>query len=476
MTDLAPKAGPLAVFDLGKTNSKLFVFAPDGTLLDERRTKPVWTDFRGRGVLDDEALFSWMSAELADVTAMHGVTGLMISAHGCAFALVRDRELLHPVLDYEQEIPDAVAAKIDPILPDFSETYTPRLPLGFSIARHIHWLETEEPEAFARTRSILCFPQYWVWRFTGRPLAEWSYLGAHNQIWAPLKRDYSSLVDRLGWRKLFPEIAPAGAVVGTTEVTLANGARQTLAVHNGVHDSNAALAYYRMTGLSGFTLVSTGTWVIIINLDCPLDSLDGERDMIANVTVNGEPAPSLRFMGGREYDVISDGWDKPIGQAAVERVMARGIFAMPSWAAGGPFPETTGEIVGGDVEGEERAAVAALYVVMMTDLSLDLISSDNLLVVDGGLARIDLFTAMLGQLRTSQTVVRSTMSEGSATGAAALAFKALGLSPFRDETVPVAPSKVPGLEAYRDRWRELAADRRAAAKADLISHERRKGA
>ncbi|WP_348271191.1 hypothetical protein [Mesorhizobium sp. Root554] len=219
-----------------------------------------------------------------------------------------------------------------------------------------------------------------------------------------------------------------------------------------------------MTGLTGFTLVSTGTWVIIINLDCPLEALDPERDMISNVTVNCEPAPSLRFMGGREYDLISDGWDKPISQGTVEAVMRRGVFAMPSWAAGGPFPETQGHIVGGDVEGEERAAVAALYVVMMTDLSLDLIRSDNLLVVDGGLAKLDLFTAMLAQLRPAQTVVRSTMSEGSATGAAALAFKALGLAPFRDETIAVAASRLEGLEAYRDRWRDMAERGRAAAK------------
>lgn len=456
--------GPLAVFDLGKTNSKLFVFSPAGALLDERRTKPVWQDFRGRSVLDDDALFSWMNRELAEVVAAHGVTGLMVSAHGCAFALVRGSELLHPILDYEQEIPAAVAAEIDPLLPDFSESYTPWLPLGFSIARHIHWLEVEEPDAFAATESILCFPQYWVWRFTGRPLAEWSYLGAHNQLWAPLKRDFSSLVDRMGWRKLFPEITLAGSVVGTTEITLADGTSRTLAVHNGVHDSNAALAYYRMTGLSGFTLVSTGTWVIIINLDCPLDALDGERDMIANVTVNGEPAPSLRFMGGREYDLISNGWDRPIGRDAVARVMARGIFAMPSWSAGGPFPETTGEIVGGSVEGEERAAVAALYVAMMTDLSLDLIRSDNLLIIDGGLAKIDLFTAMLAQLRPSQAVVRSTMSEGSATGAAALAFKSQELSPFADETLPVTASVIAGLETYRDRWRAMAEGRRQAAR------------
>lgn len=466
--------GPLAVFDLGKTNSKLFVFAPDGSLLDERRTKPVWKDFRGRSVLDDARLFDWMSHELGEVAAAHGVTGMMVSAHGCAFALVRGKELLHPILDYEQEIPDRVAAVIDPILPDFSETYTPWLPLGFSISRHIFWLETDEPQAFAATESILCYPQYWVWRFTGRPLAEWSYVGAHNQLWAPLKRDFSSLVDRLGWREKFPEIAPAGAVVGKTTVTLADGSSRQLAVHNGVHDSNSALAYYRMTGLTNFTIVSTGTWVIIINLDCPLTALDRERDMISNVTVNCEPAPSLRFMGGREYDIISDNWGKPISQAAVERVMERCIFALPSWAAGGPFQETKGRIVGGEVEGEERAALAALYVVMMTDLSLDLIKSDNLLVVDGGLAKIDLFTSMLAQLRPAQRVVRSTMSEGSATGAAALAFKSLGLSPFRDETVPVAASIIPGLEAYRDRWREIAEGDRAAAKAAARTGEGRR--
>jgi len=457
-------SGALAVFDLGKTNSKLFVFSPDGTLLDERRTKPVWQDFRGRSVLDGDRLFAWMNRELADVAAIHDVARLMISAHGCAFALVGGDALLHPILDYEQEVPAGVAGAIDPILPDFSETYTPWLPLGFSIARHIYWLEVEEPEAFAATEAILCYPQYWVWRFSGRKLAEWSYLGAHSQLWAPLKRDYSSLVERLGWRDRFPAIAPAGAVVGEAKVTMADGSTRAIAVHNGVHDSNAALAYYRMTGLHDFTLVSTGTWVIIINLDCPLGALDQERDMIANVTVNGEPAPSLRFMGGREYDLISDNWNKSISQAAVERVMERGIFVLPSWAAGGPFPETKGRIIGGEVSGEERAAVAALYVAMMTDLSLDLIKSENLLVIDGGLAKIDLFTAMLAQLRPAQTVVRSLMSEGSATGAAALAFQALGLKPFGDETVPVSASHIAGLDAYRARWRDLADGSRAAAR------------
>ncbi|MAZ16769.1 MAG: carbohydrate kinase [Ahrensia sp.] len=459
----------LAVLDLGKTNSKLFVFSDDGRLLGEERTKPVWTNFRGRSVLDEDALLDWMHGALGKAALAHDADRVMISAHGCTFSLTGGGELLHPILDYEQEIPDSVAAIIDPQLPDYSETYTPWLPLGFCIARHLYWLEAEEPEAFARTEAVLCYPQHWVWRFTGKALAEWSYLGAHGQIWAPLKRDYSSLVDKLGWRSRFPEIVPAGAEVGEMTVALPGGGERSMIVHNGVHDSNAALAYYRMTGLSGFTIVSTGTWVIIINLDCPLADLDKDRDMIANVTVLGEPAPSLRFMGGREYDLISGGWNRPISREAVESVISRGIFAMPSWMAGGPFPENTGSIVGGAVEGEEKAAVALLYVTLMTDLSLDLIRADNKLVIDGGLSKIDLYTSMLAQLRPNQQVIRSSMSEGSSTGAAAIAFGALGRNPFRDETLPVAGSKIAGLDAYRAQWREMAESARASARAEAVS-------
>ncbi len=122
------------------------------------------------------------------------------------------------------------------------------------------------------------------------------------------------------------------------------------------------------------------------------------------------------------------------------------------------------------MEGEERAAAAVLYVLLMTDLSLDLIRSDNTLIVDGGLAKIGLYTAMLGQLRPNQKVVRSSMSEGSATGAAAIAFKALGLAPFKDETTPVAPGNVAGLEDYRNRWREMAEARRAKARTREACH------
>ena len=43
-------SGMVALFDLGKTNSKPFVFAPRATLPDQRRTTPMWRDFRDERV------------------------------------------------------------------------------------------------------------------------------------------------------------------------------------------------------------------------------------------------------------------------------------------------------------------------------------------------------------------------------------------------------------------------------------------
>lgn len=446
---------PIAVFDLGKTNSKLFVIDGNGDVLAERRTKPIWREHGDIRVLDDETLFAWMHDELCQGVDAHGVRHVMFSGHGCTFALVGGERLRHPILDYEQEPPAAIAEKIDALIPPFSETYSPRLPLGFNYGRHILWLQDRDPGALDEADAILAYPQFWSWKFSGRAVSEVSYLGCHSHLWAPLADDFSSLADRQGWRAKMPGFAAAGSFLGTYPVVTGKGEAVDVAVHNGVHDSNSALFYYRSLGFDDFTLVSTGTWVIIFNQSCPLDALDRERDMLANVTVDHAPAATIRFMGGREYDVASLGWTKSISIEAIEAAIAKGSFALPSFTAGGPFPDTEGHFVGPLVEGEERAAVALLYVTLMTDLSLDLIRSENDVVIDGGLVKADLYAPLLAALR-DQTVFTSTNPEGSAFGAAALVFRQSGLRPFRNECERVRPADIAGLDSYRREWRRLA--------------------
>jgi sugar (pentulose or hexulose) kinase len=448
----------VAVFDLGKTNSKLFIFAADGSIVAERRTRPVWREEAGLRVLDDAQLYAWMQGELNELAQRYDISGIMFSGHGCTFALIEGDELVSPILDYEQEPPSEIAARIDELVPAFAETFSPKLPLGFNYGRHILWLKLRDPSLLERSNTILAYPQFWSWRFSGSPVSEVSYLGCHSHLWAPLKDDYSSLVDKQKWRSKMPPMARAGASIGIWETA---GSR-AVTVHNGVHDSNAALYYYRSIGFSDFTLVSTGTWVIIFNSACPLEALESNRDMLANVTVDHQPTATIRFMGGREYDIASGGWNQPVSAEAVAAVIAKGTFALPSFAAGGPMSGAQGRFVGPTAEGEERAAAALLYVVLMTDLSLDLILSRNNIVIDGGLVKTGLYPRLLAALRRHQTILVSAVAEGSALGAAALAFEATGLSPFVSECRAAEPLAIDGLSAYRDRWLSLAHGRHAA--------------
>ncbi|MER8832488.1 carbohydrate kinase [Mesorhizobium sp. M0909] len=449
----------IAVLDFGKTNSKLFVFGQDGQILDERRTQPSWIRKGGFSVLDEATLHDWSARAIDDAVDTHGVEGLMVSGHGCTFALVDEAALTHPILDYEQEPPAEIAAQIDRRIPDFAETFSPRLPLGFNYGRHMLWLKEVEPGAFATATSILGYPQYWSWRFGGRPVSEVSYLGCHSHLWAPRKRDFSSLVDAEGWRGQMPAFERAGAVIGEQRFSRA---AKPVAVHNGVHDSNAALHAYRRQQLGPVTVVSTGTWVVVLNPDCPLDALDGERDMLVNVDVDGGPVPTIRFMGGREFATISAGWQGAIAPSSVQRVIDAGIMALPSFAPGGPMPHRRGELVGRTPNAEERAAVALLYVALMLDLCLELIHSDNTVIVDGGLNNGGLLAALLAQLRPGQAFLQGATLEGSATGAAALAFESVGREFATEAPEAVHAASFSGLAGYRNDWRGLAADRGVA--------------
>lgn len=442
----------LAVFDLGKTNSKMFVLSRAGEILHQARTKPGWTDHKGRRVLDDAQLLAWMKASLSEVAEALDITGVMFSGHGCTFALAAPDGLTHPILDYEQDPPLATASVIDAGMPDFSETFSPVLPLGLNYGRHLLWIENEEPAALTDAEWILSYPQFWSWRFGGSPASEVSYLGCHSHLWAPLADDFSSLVARHGWSEKMPPFARAGAPLGTYVLPTATGSRQ-LVVHNGVHDSNSALYLYRALGLEDFTLISSGTWVIIFNTSCPLEALDERRDMLANVSVDRKPVATIRFMGGREYDLISQGWTAPISEAALASVINKLIFALPSFAAGGPFNGRSAQLIGPQPTPEERGAVALLYVTLMTDLSLDLVRSDNDLVVDGGLVRSGLFAPLLAQLRPDQAVLSSREVEGTALGAAALAMDDFDVHAAVGALSRANPLGLPGLDAYRSAWR-----------------------
>ena len=439
--------GAVAVLDVGKTNAKLIAFSSDGKILEQLRHPQRVVADNGLRVLDVEGIFGWLETALTELRSRHELSSLMISTHGCAVALLAgDKTLAAPILDYEQEVPAEVNTEFARVAPAFAETFSPELPGGLNFARTIFFQGWADPTLEGRVRHILTYPQYWTWRLSGALASEISFLGCHSHMWNPLDGRFSSLAVSRGWAEKFPPFAPAGALVG---------ARDGLGVHNGVHDSNAAFYYYKSLGFSRFTLISTGTWVIIFNPDCPLDRLDPARDMLANVTVDGEPVATIRFMGGREYDVISGQARQEVTAEMLRRAISRDQMALPSFAAGGPYPAHAGRLVGPEPEGAtDRAAIATLYVAMMMAQSLDLVSSTGDIILDGGLALNGALCATLAALRQGQSLYRNTDAEGTAMGAAALAFRGLGrTSVFPRHVGKVKPWSLPNLADYYAHWR-----------------------
>jgi sugar (pentulose or hexulose) kinase len=445
----------LAVFDLGKTNAKLLGFsARTGKLLFSERTVQRSTVVDGLRVLEHQPLFDWLNATLAGAAENHRIAGLMVSTHGCTFALIAGDELAAPILDYEQPVPPEIDRQFAAEAPAFAESFTPDLPSGLNVGRHIYLREQLAPDMFRKADAILNYPQFWNWLFTGEKVSEISSIGCHSHLWNPRADAFSSLVERRGWRPKFPPFRRAGEILGEARI-----GNQSVPIHNGVHDSNAALYYYRGLGYSDITLISTGTWVIVFNQACPLDGLNSARDMLANVTVDRAPIATARFMGGREYDVITAGPQAPVSRESLQRAIDRGQFALPSFAPGGPFPSRQGTLHGPEpASAEERAAIATLYVALMVDVVLDQLRSANRIMMDGGLARNQALLGTLAALRPTQSVACNVAAEGTAMGAAALAFEALGKRQvFAPEIEQADALALKGLDRYREDWRALCA-------------------
>jgi sugar (pentulose or hexulose) kinase len=446
----------VAVFDVGKTNIKVVVFDRGGEVLAERGhpNGSVLPDaFWPYRRLDTESAWAFLVGALKELGAQFPIEAISISAHGAAGVLVGDKDAALPAVDYEFDIDAAIAAEYDRIRPPFEETLSPYLPRGLNLGRQVYFLQRRFPAEFAAARAFLAYPQYWAWRLSGVPATEFTSIGSHTDLWRPLEGELSSMVIKLGWRRLFPPMRKAWDTLGTLkpELAAATGLAPIVRIICGAHDSNASLVPHLLSRREPFTVISTGTWVIIMAVGGTA-RLDPKADMLANVDVRGEPVPTARFMGGREFAVLAGDTPADADEADVAGVIASGALALPAFSdQGGPFGARKGRIEGGPpATPEARAALATLYAALMTAHMLRRLEAPGELIVEGGFARSPAFAAVLARLMPGRRVVVAPVSAGAAAGAAMLAR--WGESHPSPRLEPARVWNLPGLEAYRDRW------------------------
>ncbi|TIP09812.1 FGGY-family carbohydrate kinase [Mesorhizobium sp.] len=445
----------VAVIDIGKTNAKVaLVDLADMREVALRRVANAPVADGPYPHHDVERLWTFILDSLAGINQEQRIDVISITTHGATGVLVDAAgELALPVLDYEFAGPDTLAKDYDAIRPAFAETGTPRLPVGLNLGAQIFWQQRSFPADFAKAAAILMYPQYWALRLTGVAANEVTSLGCHTDLWSPWKADFSSLVDKMEWRRLMAPVRPAKDHLGPILPALATrtGLDPQTPVLSGLHDSNASLLPHLLSDAPPFSVVSTGTWVVSMAVGGNTVTLDPARDTLVNVNALGDPVPSARFMGGREFSLLTEGQSEDLTEEDVATVLGRKTFLLPSTQQGsGPFPhQTAAWLNADDISAGQRFAAISFYLALMTATCLDLIGANGPSTVEGPFARNRLFAQMLAAT-TARAVIASEAATGTSIGAALLASDQRTIQAKGERIEPPAD---PAWANYARSWR-----------------------
>lgn len=305
-----------AVFDIGKTNKKFFLF--------DTNFKEVHKEYISFDEIVDEdghptenlpELQKWLKevfhrilkAEEFDVKAIN------FSTYGASFVHVdKNGNPLTPLYNYTKQLPETIVSS-------FFETYGPKEAFlkdtgcaeisMLNSGLQLYWLKKTKPEIFKQIKYSMHLPQYLSYIFTGIALSEYTSIGCHTALWDYNKRDYHSWVYQEGIHEILPPIVSTETSINMNY----NGNRIKIGV--GIHDSSAALLPYVRSIKKKFILISTGTWSISFNpfTENPISEDASNKDAINYMRINGKPVKASRLFLGNEYKVQVQKLDEKFG-------------------------------------------------------------------------------------------------------------------------------------------------------------------
>jgi L-rhamnose mutarotase len=448
----------VAVLDIGKTNIKICLMdGQTGALLHiEKRTNAV-IDAPPYPHIDEGSIWHWIKDTLAGLAQRYFITSIAITTHGATIACMDGDKLALPILDYEYDGVSECKDEYGTARPAFSESFSPRLPQGLNLGAQLFWQQQRFATEFETVDSLLLYPQYWGFKFSGNKASEVTSLGCHTDLWNPTSCQFSSFCETQKWAGLFPDVLETGAKLGVILPNLAEeiGLPPSCVIFNGIHDSNASLVPYIGQPMEKLTVVSSGTWTVIATINGKLDSLREDKDMLANVDALGRATPTIRFMGGREWEQLRS--DSKAMLSDVSFILEHGILAIPAFAkGGGPFAHCEGRILdrGIVLTPAQQSALADVYVALMTDYCLDLMDTSDTVIVEGAFSNNTNFLTLLACMRSQNEIYASRDVTGTSGGAALLSNKSLKLKGRLSLAMCEAQIK-PLLNLYRQQWRDL---------------------
>ncbi len=492
----------IAVIDIGKTNKKILIFDENLKILDsvyKTFEETIESDLHLEPVAEMER---WFKEELKGLSARYAIKALSVTTHGATVLCIdKNGKLSVPPVAYTTEASelfrDEFYATFGTPINLQKETATAEVGSLINPGKKLFFLKKRFPKEFANTATILGYPQYWGFVFTGKIGADPTYTGCHSYLYNFDKKEYSSVAKKLGVDKKLPwPISKSWEVLGTISpaVSKETGLSSDCLVTMGIHDSNSSLLPFLVKGHKDFVLNSTGTWCVAMH---PTDTVSFEASELGklvfyNLDPFNRPVKTSIFMGGLEFEAYARIVQKMCGtdsfpafnHAVFQKIIAeKNLFVLPSVVKGtGIFPTAlpyvyengktfdfedirSGKAIPAFFNNYETAiAVTVLSLVLQTKAALGIagFSGTGSVFTEGGFRKNESYNALLSAVFPKATISLTRLDQATAFGAAILAKAAIDKTDpmataqyFDIEQVPVPTEVFTGLEEYETLFLKL---------------------
>ena len=424
----------IAVFDIGKTNKKFFLFDKDFKEIhrDYSYLKPI-EDEDGYPAEDINKLQEWITNTFRSIlkSKEYKIKAVNFSSYGASFVHLDDMgKVITPLYNYTKPINTTIIEKFyaqyGPEIPFCRETGTTREGM-LNSGIQLYWLNHEKPEVFSKIKHSLHLPQYLSYLFTGIPVSEYTSIGCHTALWNYEKQDYHDWVYQEEIHKVLPSIVDTGTSINTKLFG------HQIKVGIGIHDSSSALLPYIRSIDKKFLLLSTGTWSIALNPFSKelLTDKDISTNCINYMRINGEPVKAARLFLGNEYNEqikklavlfeVSDNHHKTVRfNVDIYRRLKDSFTHKFNWVRPDAKPSNIQTPMQFNSYEEAYHQMMMELVELQVDSIKRAIGKDHIkqLYIDGGFANNQIFVELLAKDLDDMEIKTTDASLGSALGAA----------------------------------------------------------
>ncbi|MDO6597914.1 FGGY family carbohydrate kinase [Oceanihabitans sp. 2_MG-2023] len=256
----------IAVFDMGKTNKKLFLFDKDFNVVYKNSVRfEECMDDDNYPCDDIDAIEKWIQSEIKTIQEKKefNIKAINFSTHGATLVYLDEAgQRITPLYNYLKplEIDFEPLYKKNSGVAEFSrKTASPAYGM-LNSGLQMYWLKQSKPQYWNKVKTILHYPQYLSYLFSNKITADFTSVGAHTAIWDFDTMQYHDWLAKEGIT--LPEPKPG------KNAALASVNGQEIAIGKGLHDSSSSiipLLEENENSDNEFILLSTGTWIICMN-------------------------------------------------------------------------------------------------------------------------------------------------------------------------------------------------------------------